>query len=119
MRTYSRLTLMLVGIGLALSSGLTAGVLSPGRLLASQGPAPAATITFTKDVVPILQQKCQVCHQPNSIAPMSLLTYEETRKYGSRIKARVASRVMPPWHIDKNLGIRDFKNDRSLSDDQI
>ncbi len=75
--------------------------------------------TFTKDVVPILQAKCQVCHQPHSIAPMSLLTYDQARKYASRIKARVVARIMPPWHIDKTVGIQAFKNDRSLSDAQI
>src|SRR5687768_7429768 len=76
-------------------------------------------VTFAKDVAPIFQAKCQVCHQPNSIAPMSLITYDEARKYAARIKARVAARVMPPWHIDKSIGIRDFKNDRSLTDEQI
>jgi len=76
-------------------------------------------VTFTKDVAPILQQKCQECHQPGSIAPMSLITYEDARKYARRIKTRVAARVMPPWHLDKTVGIQSFKNDRSLTDDQI
>ena len=58
----------------------------------------AASPTFAKDVVPIFQAKCQVCHQPNSIAPMSLLTYDDAKKYASRIRARVVARVMPPWH---------------------
>jgi len=79
----------------------------------AQGP------TFTKDVAPILQQKCQECHQPGSIAPMSLITYEDARKYARRIKTKVSARLMPPWHIDKTVGIQDFKNDRSLSDEQI
>ena len=76
-------------------------------------------MTFTKHVAPILQQKCQVCHQPNSIAPMSLLTYDDAKKYADEIRANVTERVMPPWHIDKTVGIHDFKNDRSLSDEQI
>ena len=80
---------------------------------------PAATVTFTKDVAPILQQKCQVCHQPNSIAPMSLITYEDARKYSRRIKTKVSERLMPPWHIDRTVGIQEFKNDRSLSDEEI
>jgi hypothetical protein len=108
------LKLALVGVVIAMSSGLRPEAMP---VLASQSTAPP--VTFTRDVAPILQQKCQVCHQPNSIAPMSLISYEETRKYGSRIKARVAARVMPPWHIDRNIGIREFKNDRSLTDDQI
>jgi hypothetical protein len=79
----------------------------------------AQSVTFTKDVAPILQQKCQECHQPGSIAPMSLITYEDARKYARRIRTRVSARVMPPWHIDKTVGIQSFKNDRSLSDEQI
>jgi hypothetical protein len=76
-------------------------------------------ITYATDVAPIIQQKCQVCHQPNSIGPMPLTSYEEVAKAARRIKTKVAARVMPPWHIDKTVGIRDFKNDRSLTDEQI
>jgi hypothetical protein len=79
----------------------------------------AQSVTFTKHVAPILQQKCQECHQPGSIAPMSLITYEDARKYARRIKTKVAGRLMPPWHIDKTVGIQSFKNDRSLTDEQI
>ncbi len=75
--------------------------------------------TFTKDIAPIFQEKCEACHRPDSIAPMSLMTYEEARPWARSIKARVAERQMPPWHIDKTIGIQKFKNDRSLSDDQI
>ena len=53
------------------------------------------------------------------MAPMSLVTYEETRPWAKAIKERVATRQMPPWHLDKTVGIQSFQNDRSLSDDQI
>lgn len=76
-------------------------------------------VTFAKYVAPILQENCQVCHQPNSIAPMSLLTYEDARRYGRRIKRKVEERVMPPWHINRTVGIQEFKNDRGLSDDEV
>lgn len=76
-------------------------------------------ITYAKHVAPIFQEKCQVCHQPNSVAPMSLLTYRDAIKEAKSIKAKVESRVMPPWHIDTSIGIREFKNDRGLSDEQI
>ena len=89
-----------------------------GQATSDQQPA-AGAVTFSKDVAPILQQKCQVCHQPNSIAPMALLTYEDARKYARRIKTKVSERLMPPWHIDKTVGIQEFKNDRSLSDKEI
>ena len=75
--------------------------------------------TFTKDVMPILQEKCQVCHRMGSIAPFALETYEQTRKVANMIKSRVSARTMPPWHVDKTVGIRAYKNDRSLSDAQI
>ena len=89
--------------------------------LAFAGPAGDAVrpVTFAKDVAPILQAKCQECHQPDSIAPMSLLTYQEARPWARSIKERVASRQMPPWHIDKTVGVQKFKNDMSLTDDQI
>src|SRR5262245_63990999 len=81
--------------------------------------SPPGIITFTKNVAPILQQKCQVCHQPNSIGPMPLLTYEDAEEYATKIRSRVRARVMPPWHIDRTVGIRDYKNDRSLTDEQV
>ena len=79
----------------------------------------ARPVTFTKDVAPILQQKCQACHQPDSIAPMSLITYEDAREHARTMRNRVAARVMPPWHIDRNVGIREFKNDRGLTEAEI
>jgi len=92
-------------------------------LLVSSLPAVAAdnakTPTFTKDIAPIFQAKCESCHRPDNMAPMSLITYEDARPWAKSIAARVAGRQMPPWHIDKTVGIQKFKNDRSLSDDQI
>jgi hypothetical protein len=79
----------------------------------------ATPVTFTKDIVPILQDKCQACHRPGYIAPMSLMTYAETRPWARAIKARTVARQMPPWHIDRTVGIQHFDNDRSLSDAQI
>jgi mono/diheme cytochrome c family protein len=80
---------------------------------------PARAVTFAKDVAPIFQDKCQSCHRPDSIAPMSLLTYEEARPWATAIKLRVQTRQMPPWDIVKTVGIQHFENDRSLSDEQI
>jgi hypothetical protein len=85
---------------------------------AAQTPA-AKPVTFTKDVAPIFQKACENCHRKDSIGPMSLVTYEEARPWARSIKARVAARQMPPWHIDKTVGIQEFKNDRSLTDEQI
>ena len=93
------------------------GIVSAARDQARPQPAPA--VTFTRDVAPILQKKCQECHQPGSIAPMSLITYADAKQFASAIKARVETRVMPPWHIDRNVGIRAYKNDRGLTDAEI
>lgn len=79
----------------------------------------ATAVTFAKDIVPIFQEKCQDCHHKGSMAPMSLVTYEETRPWAKSIKQRVATRQMPPWHIDKTVGVTHFANDRSLNEDQI
>src|SRR5437773_9622922 len=80
---------------------------------AQQGP------TFTKDVAPILQRSCQNCHRPGSMAPMSYLTYEDVRPWARAIKTKVTAREMPPWYIDRTVGIRQFKDDPSLSDAEI
>ena len=78
-----------------------------------------AVPTFTKDVAPIFQAKCEACHRPSSIAPMSLVTYQESRPWARSIKDRVVSRQMPPWHIDPTVGITEFKNDRSLTAEEL
>ena len=76
-------------------------------------------VTFTKHVAPILQRACQSCHRPDNIAPMPLLTYEQARPWAKSIKEKVLLRIMPPWYIDPNVGIRKFKNDGGLSDEEI
>ncbi|HSR08752.1 MAG TPA: hypothetical protein VLM42_16525 [Bryobacteraceae bacterium] len=101
---------------------LTATTLQTVALAADAKPANTGTreqITFSKDVAPILQAKCQECHQPNSIAPMSLITFQEARPWARSIKERVATRQMPPWHIDRSVGVQKFKNDMSLTDAQV
>src|SRR5687768_15520544 len=79
----------------------------------------ATPVTFTRDVAPILQRSCQNCHRPNSNAPMSLMTYEDARPYARSIKAKTVARLMPPWHIERNIGIQKFKDDPSLTDQEI
>ena len=93
-----------------------------GALAVTASPTaqtPAAAVTFTRDVAPIFQKACLNCHRPGSIAPMSLLTYEDARPYARSIKDRVERRSMPPWHVDRTVGIRKFKDDLSLSDREI
>lgn len=96
-------------------------VLVAGGVWAAVPDKPAFTdnFTFTKDVAPILREKCETCHRPGQGAPMSLQNYQEARPWARSIRQNVAGRVMPPWHLDKTVGIQHFQNDRSLSDEQI
>jgi hypothetical protein len=77
----------------------------------------AAGPTFSKDVAPILYAHCSMCHHPDDIAPMSLLTYEEVRPWAVAIREAVLSRKMPPWHADSRFG--HFSNDARLSESEI
>lgn len=107
---------MRITAGLA---GTFAAVVVAGHVSAPAAMAQtaAASPTFTKDVLPILQRSCQKCHRPNSMAPMALMTYEDVRPWGRSIKARVTAREMPPWHVDRSIG--EYLDDPSLSDQEI
>ena len=106
MRLTTRVSCLILGIGTV--AIISAPAESTGR-----------PVTFTKDIAPIFQEKCQECHRKGTAAPMSLVSYEETRPWAKAIRERVVSRNMPPWHIDKSVGIQHFMNDRSLSDAQV
>src|SRR5215469_2933532 len=73
--------------------------------------------TFTKDVAPILQKRCQSCHRPGEAAPFSMLTYEETRPWAGAMKLAVRQKTMPPWYADPHVG--HFSNDRSLTEEEV
>jgi hypothetical protein len=80
-------------------------------------------VTFSRDFAPILQHCCQQCHNPNGGAPMPLVTYQDVRRYAPRIAERTAIRdrmgAMPPWYVEKDIGIQHYKDDPSLSDDEL
>lgn len=88
-----------------------------GRAAVSLDAAPSASPTFNKDVLPLLQKQCQDCHRPNSIAPMSFITYKDTRPYARAIERAVVARTMPPWFADPSVG--HFKNTKLLTDAEI
>ena len=102
-------------VGLLLIAALAA-LPAPGSAQSAHSEAP---VTFTKDIAPILQRSCQSCHRPGEMAPMSLVTYEEVRPWARSIRNRVVAREMPPWHIDRNIGIQQFKDNPSLSEAEI
>ena len=101
-------TLSAIALAIALGSTVTH----------AQKPQPSA-VTFAKDVAPILYKNCIRCHRSGEIAPMSLLTYADARPWARSIKERVSKREMPPWFLDKTIGIQKYKNDPSLSDADV
>jgi hypothetical protein len=105
-----RFALPVVALGLAVSGWTGASAASP-------------SVTFTKDVAPILQRSCQSCHRPDGGAPMSLTTYGEVRPWARAMKTRTGmgprAGVMPPWYIEKDLGIQEYENDMSLTPQEI
>ena len=118
MRSRRRHTFRLAGFAafVWLVIGTTAGV-------SVAQPGAPGDVTFTRDIAPILQRSCQHCHRPESVAPMSLLTYEEARPWARAMKSRTALRnergAMPPWFIEKDIGIQHYKDDPSLSESEI
>ncbi len=120
---HRTLTSTLAGIVLA-----TALFVGPTAAVSSSEPSTnkdvAAQPTFHRDVLPILQENCQACHRAGGdnytgmVAPMSLMTYEETRPWARSIAKNVKARLMPPWYADsKYHGV--FKNERTLADEEI
>jgi hypothetical protein len=88
-----------------------------GCLAAAAAMAATNSVTFNKDVLPVLQKNCQECHRPGEVAPMSLLTYAEARPWAKALKAAVVTQMMPPWFADPKYG--HFANDRRLSPQEI
>jgi hypothetical protein len=116
---WGRASIALCGVLIVSGSARAQTVAQAAQTRIASAEKGSDEVTFAKHIAPMLQQKCQVCHQPGSIAPMSLMTYDDVREYAAKIKDRVTARVMPPWHIDRTVGIQEFKNDRGLTDDQV
>jgi hypothetical protein len=106
---------------LKISSGtaLAAAIFWPATTLA-QTPG---EVTYHKDIEPILQRSCQNCHREGGVAPMPLVTYEQVAPFAGLIEYKTALRdragAMPPWYMEKDIGIQQYKNDPSLSDEEI
>src|SRR5215471_18515341 len=94
-------------------------VLFAGFLVVSSKATAAAqqSVTFYRDVLPLLQENCQTCHRPGEVGPMPLLTYDQARPWAKAIREAVVSRKMPPWNVAAPAGR--FRNDPSLSTDKI
>src|SRR5262245_58430956 len=88
----------------------------------AQAPTTAAdkpAVTFTKHVAPIFQRSCQSCHRPGSDGPRSRMSYADARPYARSIKTKTPSRLMPLWHVERNIGMQKFKDDPSLTEQEI
>jgi mono/diheme cytochrome c family protein len=96
-----------MGLAAAWSLGATAEVAAQ-----SEGDV---GVTYSREVSRILQANCQICHQPGQIGPMSLMTYQDARRYSRRIRDLVASREMPPYHYDSDVGVQELYNDWRMS----
>src|SRR2546426_9547707 len=91
-------------------------VMAASVSMAAQSAA-GTTPTFNKEVAAILFNNCVICHRPNQVAPMTLMSYKEVRPWARAIKEKVIKGEMPPWHADARFGT--FRNDRRLTPEQI
>jgi mono/diheme cytochrome c family protein len=109
-------------LGAALAVTGVVGVVVPLSLTAQSADVPGQ-VTYTKDIAPILQRSCENCHRADGVAPMALQTYEEVRPWARAIKQRTGigprQGVMPPWYMEKNIGIQRFKDDPSLNEVEL
>ena len=101
------------------SALLCAALLVPGALAAQSTNGDEPQVTFTRDIAPIVQENCQICHRESSVAPMSFVTYRDVRRYARRIREQVSRRLMPPYHLDVGVGIQDIKDDWRLEQEDI
>ena len=100
-----RTTASLVGLALMMFASLLG---APAEAQVASPP------TFSKHVAPIFYKHCVTCHRPGEVAPMSLLTYEQSRPYAKAIANAISKRTMPPWHADAPAGT--FLDERVLTD---
>jgi hypothetical protein len=102
---------------------LSAASLAASAAITAQAPPASADVTFSKDIAPILQRSCQTCHRPDGVAPMSLVSYDDARPWARAMKMRTGLRnqrgAMPPFFVERNIGIQKFKHDPSLTDGEI
>lgn len=98
--------------------GLFSAMALVPALASAAGPT-AQHPTYSKEVSRIIQDNCQICHQPGQIGPMSFMSYEEVRPWAPLIKLKVEQREMPPYQYDTDVGVQHLKGDWRLSQDDI
>jgi tetratricopeptide repeat protein len=100
-----------------LSVLLLAGCSKPKSTPEVYVPRPKGTLTFTRDIAPIMFKQCATCHRQGQAAPFSLLTYADVQKRAKQIAEVTASRYMPPWMPAP--GYVEFAGERRLTTDQL
>src|SRR5262245_2278139 len=88
-----------------------------GLILSSTTALGQPSVTFSKDVAPILYEHCVACHRPGEIGPFSLLTYADARPQARALARAVRARTMPPWKPEPGYG--EFLGARRLTEQQI
>ncbi|MDH3424106.1 MAG: cytochrome c, partial [Gemmatimonadota bacterium] len=108
-------------VGTAAAALVAAAFAMPAPAAAQDSPS--GEVTFSRDIAPILQRSCQQCHRPGGVAPMPLVEYDDVRRHATNIMRRTGIRdrqgTMPPWYVEKGIGIQQYKDDPSLSDEEV
>src|SRR3981081_874775 len=76
----------------------------------------SADVTFTRDVAPILQAKCQKCHRPQAVVPFALMADSDAVTWSRDIQAALTTKTMPPWK--PRPGFNEFQDSYAMSDDE-
>ncbi|MBL4821495.1 MAG: cytochrome c [Gammaproteobacteria bacterium] len=102
-----------------MKKNIVIGLFSAMALVPALAGAADQDPTYSREVSRIIQDNCQICHQPGQIGPMSFTTYEEVLPWAPLIRMRVLDREMPPYHYDRDIGVQELQNDWRMSDEDI
>lgn len=124
LRTYLRGAAAVLAVGVLFPGPAMGGqLLVPDASFADPGTGAAVEVTFARDIAPILQANCEHCHRAGGVAPMSFQTYEQTRPWAPVIAHRTSLRdragAMPPYYLERGIGIQHMKDDERLADAEI